>query len=340
MSRTPGRAFVAAFAAIAGVLSLSGCLEFGAIAAKTDAIHEQLADLPGVTGSSVQVTENSAFSARRSAVYLDVSPDVTADQVVTMITTFAHANIETGVDKVSAELHLVLETATMRNELEVDYAGLTDETAAALGETWIDLLASADGASIVVAAATATGHSVEVNLALGGEPTIERDLAALAGAADIFGRLGQIRRYSQDDGRFAATDDLPSDAAIAQLATVQAAAVSVGGDITAEYGGLAHQNFIKVIVPVAASAVDAATGLPTSIETVVDSVTADAFPMLFTVNDEVESIDGITGITFTNADCGPYPTLIEIEPSRTLLQYWARDGRTLLDGSTVASCFT
>jgi hypothetical protein len=61
--------------------------------------------------------------------------------------------------------------------------------------------------------------------------------------------------------------------------------------------------------------------------------------VLFTVNDEVESIDGVTGITFTNVDCGPYPNLVEAEPSRTLLQYWARDGRTLLDGSSAASCF-
>ena len=70
----PRRALAATFVAIPGVLSLSGCLGFGDIAAKTDAIHEQLADLPGVTDSSVQVTENSAFAARRSAVYLTYPP--------------------------------------------------------------------------------------------------------------------------------------------------------------------------------------------------------------------------------------------------------------------------
>lgn len=339
MSVVLRRALAATLVATVASLSLAACFDLNAVGRKTEAIYDQLKDLPGVVDGSIEVTETSAFSPRRSAVYLYVADDLTADQAVDIITTFAHANIETGVKPVSAELHLIDETSLIRNELQVDYAPLTDATAAALGETWVELLGSTDGASITVAAAV-SGYDVTANVDLPGEPTIERDLADLAEAGAIFDRIGPIKTYTQADGRFSAYAGLPGEEALAQLATLQAAAVAAGGDITAEYGGTTPQNFVKVIVPVAAATVDPANGLPVTIESVVDAIPVDAFPVLFHVNDEVESIDGVTGITFTNVDCGPYPTLVSLEPSRTLALYWARDGRTLLDGSTIESCYS
>ncbi|MEP6480031.1 MAG: hypothetical protein ABJB03_11605 [Rhodoglobus sp.] len=332
------RSFAAALVAIVCVVALAGCIEFGEVAAKTDKIYGQVKDLPGVTDSSVEVTENSAFSARRSAIYLDVADGISADQVGTIISTFAHANVETGTDKVSAELHLVNETTTMRNEFQVQYAPLTDATATALADTWVELLGSTDGASITVAYAS-SGYDVALNVALGGDPTIQRDLDALANAGAYFDALGPVHSYNQADGRFSATGGIPGPDAIAQLAYLQAAAVSVGGDISGAYYAESDLNSVKVVVPVAASAIDPANGLPTSLETVVDAIPAGAFPVVFGVNDENPSIDGVTGIEFSNTKCDRYTTLVSLEPSRTLLLYWARDGRTMLDGSTAESCF-
>lgn len=339
MHPSPRRLIVAAALAVVSVVALTGCIEFGEVAAKTDKVNNQVKDLPGVTASSVETTEKSAFSGRRSAVYLDVAEGITADQVGTIITTFAHANRETGTDKVSTELHLLRETATMRNELQVQYAPLTDATATALGDTWVDLLGSTDGASITVAYAS-SGYDVDLNVDLPGDPTIQRDLDALANAGTYFDKLGPIHSYNEADGRFSATGGIPGPDAITQLAYLQAAAVAVGGDITGAYYGPSELNSLKVTVPVAASTVDPANGLPTSLETVVDAVPAGAFPVVFTVNDENPSIDGVTGIEFTNAKCDGYATLVSLEPSRTLLLYWARDGRTLINGSTVESCFS
>lgn len=333
------RALAATLVAGVASLSLTACFDLNAVGRKTEAIYDQLKDLPGVVGGSIEVTETSAFSPRRSAVYLDVSDDLTGTQAADIITTFAHANIETGIEPVSAELHLVNETSLIRNELDLDYAPLTDATATALGETWVDLLGSTDGASITVAAA-ATDYDVAVNVDLPGEPTIERDLADLASAHEIFDALGPIKTYNQADGRFSGFQGLPGEDALDQLRTIQAAAVAAGGDITGEYSAPNDQNFLTVIVPVAAAAVDPANGLPVTIEAVVDSIPAGAFPVLFSVNDEIESIDGVTGITFTNVSCDAYANPVTVEPTRTFALYWARDGRTLLDGSSMESCFS
>lgn len=332
------RALAATLVAAIATLSLSACLDLNAVERKTQTIYDQLKGLPGVVDGSIEVTETDTFSPRRSAVYLDVSDDLTGEQAADIITTFAHANIETGIEPVSAELHLVNETPLIRNELDLDYAPLTDATATALGETWVDLLTSTDGASITLTYAS-TDYDVTVNVDLPGDPTIERDLADLASAGEIFDRIGPIKTYNQADGRFSAFEGLPGEDAIAQLATIQAAAVAAGGDIEGEYSAPSDQNYLTVIVPVAKAAVDPANGLPVTIEAVVDSIPAGAFPVLFSVNDEIASIDGVTGITFTNVSCDAYADPITVEPTRTFALYWARDGRTLLDGSSMESCF-
>jgi hypothetical protein len=85
-----------------------------------------------------------------------------------------------------------------------------------------------------------------------------------------------------------------------------------------------------------AGLVDFSIGVSPLMARVVDLVPEDAVPLRlsFRLGDARQP-----AVFFENASCEPYAGLRDRDESRALLLHWARDGRTLRDGATAASCF-
>lgn len=328
---SPRRVAALAIAAFAASL-LAGCVSAGPIATKTDAILQQIIDLPGVVGSSSKFNEHTITSDPHSIIELQVDPKVTAAQVDAIIKAFAKANTETGLTLLSTELHLA--TKGGPDKLELLYAPITDAEASTLADSWLDLrgrYASTDLGMII-----ASGTDYVVNLSVGlGESTFDGDLTAMHDAQADFAVLGEVGRYEQADGRFAASGGLPDDTALTQLASLNLvlAADGTDPDLRGEYDGL-DTSFS--LIAVVAESTDAATGLNAAITRTLDSVPAAGAGIAIEFH---SATDQHVVATFDDRSCDSYIGLAATDPTRQLLVYWARDGRTLRDGSTAESCF-
>ncbi len=320
---------IAAFAAS----MLAGCVGAGPIATKTDAILQQISGLPGVVGSRTEFNEHTTTSDPHSMIELQVDPKATAAQVDAIIKAFAKANTETGLTLLSTELHLA--TKGGPDKLELLYAPITDAEATTLSDSWLDLrgrYASTDLGMII-----ASGTDYVVNLSLGlGKSNFDGDLIAMHDAQADFAALGDVGRYEQVDGRFAASGGLPNDTALSQLAGLHLvlAADGTDPDLRGEYDGLTTSFSLTAVV---AQSTDAVTGLNAAAARLVAALPAGGAPVSITF---LSAKDKSTVAFFDDRSCDSYAGLDAADPSRRLLEFWDQDGRTLADGSTVASCFS
>ena len=329
MSRTNQLVAAIALAAFA-VAGLSGCVGGGPVATKTDAIAGQLKSLPGVTATDTAFNEHTVTSDPHSLITLTLDPAVTADEVATIIAAFAKANTDTGLDELSSELNL----AAGEDTLDLLYAPITDAQVKTLAGSWTDLRGTY--ASTALGMIIASGSDYVVNLAVGlGKSSFEGDLTALQAARGELEPLGDVGRYEQSDGRFAASSGLPDDAALSLLIAIDSvlAADGTDPDLHGEYDGLSTSFSLTAKV---ADSTDAASGLNAAATRLVAALpaAADGITIAFL------AADGAPVAFFDDRSCDAYVGLEAADPSRKLLEYWGATGRTLLDGSTVASCFS
>lgn len=316
------------------VATLAGCVGGdGPVETKTDSVLAAIANLPGVVGSSSTFNEHSITSAPHSLIELEVDPEATAVQVGVILKSFAKANTQTGLTVLSSELHLA--THGGPDKLELLYAPITDAQAAALAEGWLDLRGRY--ASTDLGLVLAGGAGYVVNLAVGlGQSGFEASVAALQDARAVLGPLGDVGRYEQVDGRFAASGGIPDDTALTLLAAMNLLLGADGQDpdLRGEYDG--GGNSFSLVADVAAST-DAATGLNAAIVRTLASIPASGPGLAIEFH---AASDKHVVATFDDRSCDAYLGKTATDPNAALLLYWARDGRTLLDGSTAQSCLS
>lgn len=298
------------------LVALAGCIPGAPINVKTTTVAHAIESLPGVTTVTVDSQERTQYTAARSDVYAGLSAAATADEVGSILTAFAAANRDTGPADVSSRLRLIVDNSA--NQIDLEFAALTEAQAAAAAEAWLDLRDSYDSAALHIFGPDEL--AVGVTVMLGGEPSVERDLGALYSARDVATSVGPVTDFTAVDGKFGASGALPNDAWLA-LAQKIAGLVEVSGQY---YGDDNSFGFKADYV-----ATDAAT----------QRRVAALVPAGDAVEIEFRTDDG-TAVFFATASCERYLGLDAADPSRALLEAWADDGRTLVDGSTVASCFS
>ena len=316
--------------ALAGLV---GCVGGGGpVGTKTNSILGAIANLPGVVGSSTVFNEHSVTSDPHSMIELQVDPKASAEQVAAIIKSFAKANTETGLDVLSSELHLV--TKGGPDKLELLYAPITDPQATTLAASWLDLRGRYASTDLGMVVGSSTGYVVNLSVGLG-QSTFEGDVTALHDAQADFAKLGDVGRYEQVDGRFAASAGLPSDDDLRLVAVIDAVLAADGQepDLRGEYNGL--DTSFSLVATVAEST-DEATGLNAAAVRALDAIPA-ATPLGLQLQ-FVSAADKHAIGTFDDRSCDSYSGTLATDAGRLLLAYWARDGRTLLDGSAAESC--
>jgi hypothetical protein len=300
--------------ALAGILALSGCVNGQAfpILTKTETIADELRELPGVSDVVTAAIEETRYSPATSEVYATVASELTAQQIQTILTTFAASNERTGTDIISTSLALT--TGVAATSLHVEYEGLTDDLAAALAEQWVLLRGAFEQASLGVVPGQSDDYVVNLEVVLGGDQTFDRDAGALVAVRSTFDALGAVGTFTETNGAFAAEGGLPNDASLALLYSIDTAAESLTGTF------FSASNSYGLV---------ASTPSPEAVVNAVPPVAGTSVYITF---------DG-TELFFDTADCLSYEQLDSSDPSALLLNYWARDGRTLRDGSAAASCF-
>jgi hypothetical protein len=181
---------------------------------------------------------------------------------------------------------------------------------------------------------SSTGYVVNLSVGLG-QSTFEGDVTALHDAQGDFAKLGDVGRYEQVDGRFAASAGLPTDDDLRLLAVIDTVLAADGQepDLRGEYNGL--DTSFSLVASVAEST-DEATGLNAAAVRALDAIPASGAPGL--QFQFVSAADKHVIGTFDDRSCDAYSGTPADDPGRLLLAYWARDGRTLLDGSAAESC--
>jgi hypothetical protein len=265
-------------------------------------------------------------------IELKLDPAATAAHVETIVTTFAHANVATGLDLVSSELHLVVNGGPDR--LELLYPDISDTQAATLAQSWFDLRGRYASTDLAMVIGSSTGYVVNLSVGLG-QSTFEGDVTALHDAQGDFAKLGDVGRYEQVDGRFAASGGLPGDDDLRLLAVIDAVLVADGQDpgLRGEYNGL--DTSFSLIATVADST-DGATGLNAAAVRALGAIPASG-PLGLQLRFVSAADKHVIG-TFDDRSCDSYSGTAADDPGRLLLAYWARDGRALLDGSAAESC--
>jgi hypothetical protein len=315
------------------VAGLAGCVGGdGPVGTKTNAILGALANLPGVVGSSTTFNEHTVISEPHSMIELQVDPKATAGQVAAVITSFAKANTETGLDLLSSELHLV--TKGGPDKLELLYGPITDVQATTLGASWLDLRGRYASTDLAMVVGSSTGYVVNLSVGLG-QSSIAGDLTALHDVQADFAKLGDVGRYEQVDGRFAASGGLPSDTTLGFVAGLDAVLAADGTDpaLRGEYDALTDSFSLTAEV---ADSTDATNGLNAAAIRALAAIPAAGTGVTIAFHSVA---DKHQIATFDDRSCDSYAGLPVSDPSRQLLELWAHDGRALRDGSAVASCF-
>lgn len=310
------RRLLASAVVVALLVALAGCIPGAPLNVKTTAVADAIRDLPGVTSVTVDSQEETHYTAARSDVYAGLSADATADQVAAILAAFAAANRDTGTDVVGSRLRLIVDSSA--NQIDLEFNALTDEQASAVATAWLGLRDSYESAALHISGPDEL--EVGATVMLGGEPSVERDLGALYNARDIATSVGPVTDFTAIDGNFGASGALPDDA---WLTLAQAIAGLV--DVSGQYYGDDNSFGFKADY----DATDAALQ---------QQVVALVAPGN-SVDIEFRTEDG-TAAFFVTASCERYTGLDAADPSRALLEAWAADGRTLVDGSTVAACFS
>jgi len=312
--------------------ALAGCDALGGpVTDKTNAILKQLSALPGVVASTSTQGERSLSSEPHSELKLEVAADATAAQLDKIVTTFAHANVETGLDKVVSELDLAAQGTT--DTLQLLYGKISDAQATTLADSWLDLRGRYTSTALGLVISSGTDYIVNLSVGLG-QSSFEGDLTALHDAQADFAKLGDVGRYDQVDGRFAASGGLPDDTMLAQLVSIEAVLTADGTepDLRGEYDGLTTSFSLVAAV---ADSTDAGNGLNAAAVRLLDTIPAAGAGITVKF---VSATDRHEIATFDDRSCDSYVGLAAGDPSVQLLAYWARDGRTLRDGSTAESC--
>ena len=306
---------LAALAVAAALLaSLAGCVPGAPVNVKTAAVAKSIDSLPGITQVTVDSQEASYYTAARSDVFADLATDATAAQVARILDAFAQENRRLGTDVVSSRLRLIVGSSA--NQLDLEFAGLTDAQATASADSWFALREQYQTALLHLSGPD--DLTLDVTVTLGGEPSVERDLAALEQARDLETALGPVSYFTAVDGNFGASRGLPDDAAL-DLARAVAALIEVSGEY---YGDEDSFGFKADFVP-----------SDTALQQQVAALVAPGVA----VDIAFRTADG-TAVFLNTASCNAYAGLSADDPSVALLAFWAADGRTLVDGSSVASC--
>lgn len=326
------RALAAVAIAALAASALVGCIAAGPVTSKTNAILDELRNLPGIVDANTTVNEQSRRSKPHSMIELKLDPDATVAQVATIVTTFAHANVTTGLDVLSSELHLVVNGGP--DTLELLYADISDTQATTLAQSWFDLRGRYTSTDLAMLIGSSTGYVVNLSVGLG-QSTFEGDVTALHDAQGDFAKLGDVGRYDQVDGRFAASAGLPSDDDLRLLVALDAVLAADGQepDLRGEYNGL--DTSFSLVATVAEST-DEATGLNAAAVRMLAAIPPAGMGVSIAFH---SAADQHEVVNFDDRSCDSYVGLPEADPSRQLLELWAQDGRALRDGSAVASCF-
>jgi hypothetical protein len=326
------RALAAVAIAALAVSALVGCIGAGPVTTKTNAILDELRNLPGVVDANTRADERSAQSQPHSMIELKLDPAATVAHVETIVTTFAHANVTTGLDVLSSELHLVVDGGP--DKLELLYPDISDTQATTLAQGWLDLRARYASTDLAMVSGTGTGYVVNLSVGLG-QSSFVGDVTALHDAQGDFAKLGDVGRYEQVDGRFAASGGLPADDDLRLLAVIDTVLAADGQepDLRGEYDGMGTSF---TLVATVADSTDGATGLNAAAVRALDAIPASS-PLGLRLQ-FVSAADRHVIGTFDNRSCDAYSGAPADDPGRLLLAYWARDGRTLLDGSVAESC--
>ena len=212
---------------------------------------------------------------------------------------------------------------------------ITDAETKALAAGWVGARGTYTATDLGMVVASGTDYVVNLKVALG-KSSFEGDLAALQAARAAFEPLGDVGRYEQTDGRFAASGGLPDDGALSLLVAIDSVLAADGTepDLRGEYDGLTTSFSLAAKV---AESTDAANGLNAAAARLVTALPADGPGLAISF---VAAKDNSAVAFFDDRSCDSYVGLAETDQSRQLLEYWGKDGRTLRDGSTVASCFT
>lgn len=319
-------------------LTLSGCLNGYGTEERGASIARELGDMPGVLEVEASFKEPVLGVSPYSAVWISLTGDVTEPQVLDILTTFSGANLAAGTEHVSTSLQMRIETddVNVTERLELDFAEPNSQLLAGVVRAWFDLrgryVDTRVGLIKQFLGSNPAGFEVTIDMPEGS--TAASELEAIRDVSSVFTDIGRVTQLFMVDGRFKASSGLPSEATIAAAESM----VATEGitDLRGQFYGdeIAHLDARMSDPP---GPLDPAAGIPSALVQAVDLITGDesAMSVAFQIGDD-PNVEWF----FRNDSCEQYSELSDDNESRALLLHWARDGRTLLDGSTAASCFS
>ncbi|MBX3094866.1 MAG: hypothetical protein KF680_10085 [Cryobacterium sp.] len=317
-------------------LTVGGCGVITPVESKTNTIARELSGMPGVLAVRGDFRELHPVQPRRSALWVDLDPAATEAEVLDILTAFNAVNLRTGVDRVNSILNLVIDHGTPldTDRLTLDFDAPSAQELAGLARAWFDLREHFAGADVELLRHRfgQPGAGFELSVTMPEHFAVVDDLDAIRHVRDLFADIGPVMKIFEVDGRFTVERALPSESTLAIVESI----VTTDGVISAQ-GQLWGDESIRLTATVSneSGLVDFALGVSPLMAEVVDLIPADApaIRLSFRLGDSSD-----VAVYFDNEACKYYGEGLAGAESRKLLSYWARDGRTLRDGSTAASC--
>ncbi|HRN28542.1 MAG TPA: hypothetical protein PK781_06920 [Terrimesophilobacter sp.] len=323
------------FGLLAAVV-VSGCGMLAPVGSKTDTVARELIGMPGVIAVEGSVRELHLTQPRRSVLWVDLDPAVTEPEVLDILTAFDAVNRRTGVEPVSSTLNLSIDHASPldTDRLKLDFDAPSPQQLAGLAGAWFDLRERFVGADVGLIdyhlGEPQVGFEVTINMPEHFDAV--DDLAALRHLRTLFADTGPVTKVFQVGGQFEVERSLPSEST---LSLVESVLRTFG--ILSVHGQFWGDERVRLTTTISAESglVDFALGVSPLMAEVVDLIPQDAPPirLSFILGDSRDA-----AVYFDNEACEYYGDDQAGADSRELLSYWARDGRTLLDGSRAADC--
>lgn len=311
--------------------ALSGCGADRPVEAKTDAVARALEGMPGVLAVSAEVHEQSLSRGRYSSLGVELDRAVSPGQVRDVIDAFTDENLRTGVDGVSSILNLRIDVGSPLDTeyLVLDYPHASPHQLERLTRAWFELRERFTGVSVELmrGGVTHPGAVFEVSIGMPEGSTELDGLEAIRLVGSLLDDAGTVRKIFPVRGHFEVVGGLPGEAT---LRLVQSIIEHEG--VLASRGSFWGDDLVRLEATISGESalVDLGIGVPRVMAGVVDLIPQDspAMRLDFVVRDSDRA-----GASFDNETCDRFGEGPSAALSGTLMSYWARDGRTLRDGS-------
>lgn len=331
------RALGVLLTAVMVTITLSGCIFNREMETKTLSIAGQIEKMPGILEIEPTFREISLGQPRQSSIWLTLAAEVTEAEVLDILTAFSAANVASGIQPLSTKLTLRPEAEDVSDWelLRLDLAEPSAQQLSDLARTWFELRTRYANTDVALIRSNYRQHpwGFEVSIRMPEGSTVMAELAAIRDVSGLFADIGPVTKLFAVKGGFTVERSLPSESTLALAESI--AATEGLSKLSGTFFG--EEMFdLDARMSEESGLVDFAIGVSPVMARVVDLVPSGTVPVRFSfrLGDARERT-----AFFYNESCERYRELPASDQSRALLLYWARDGRTLLDGSTAASCF-